>query len=175
MKFSVKFSCFSTCHVHGKCGQQSKNPLVQICLEDVKQKEDHDSGHTHVFLFSERTLSENFSGIFTAFREKQKICVSSFATSPLKNRGHQKCHFITHVYHDAKNGALKLVDEFSYYHCEMGSTWYWSFLMHDIYGQSVKMLNVKTYFVSKSKYQNMDQCLSLLKWHQHAMLKVKFF
>ena len=108
--------------MHGKCGQQSKNPLVQICLEDVKQKEDHDSGHTHVFLFSERALSENFSGIFTAFREKQKICVSSFATSPLKNRGHQKCHFITHVYHDAKNGALKLVDEFSYYHCEMGST-----------------------------------------------------
>ena len=86
LKFSVKFSSFSTCHVHGKCGQQSKNPLVQICLEDVKQKEDHDSGHTHVFLFSERALSENFSGIFTAFREKQKICVSSFATSLLKKK-----------------------------------------------------------------------------------------
>ena len=98
--------------MHGKCGQQSKNPLVQICLEDVKQKEDHDSGHTHVFLFSERALSENFSGIFTAFREKQKICVSSFATSLLKKRGHQKCHFITNVYVDAKNGALKLVDEY---------------------------------------------------------------
>ena len=79
--------------MHGKCGQQSKNPLVQICLEDVKQKEDHDSGHTHVFLFSERALSENFSGIFTAFREKQKICVSSFATSPLKKTWASKMPF----------------------------------------------------------------------------------
>ena len=57
----------------------------------------------------------------------------------------------------------------------MSSTWYWSFLMHDIYGQSVKMLDVKTYFVSKSKYQNMDQCLSLMKWHQHAILRLMIF
>ena len=41
--------------------EQSKNPLVQICLGDVKQKEDHDNVMvvTHMF-FSEKleVLSE---------------------------------------------------------------------------------------------------------------------
>ena len=50
-------------HVHGKCGQQSKNPLVQICLEDVKQKKYHDSGHT---CFSQKALSE-FRGYLRLF------------------------------------------------------------------------------------------------------------
>ena len=40
--------------------EQSKNPLVQICLGDVKQKEDHDNvemvvTHTHMF-FSQKSF-----------------------------------------------------------------------------------------------------------------------
>ena len=48
--------------------EQSKNPLVQICLGDVKQKEDHDNvemvvTHTHVF------PSEKFSEVFSFLSE----------------------------------------------------------------------------------------------------------
>ena len=105
---------------------------------------------THMFFYSPK---EPYQKIFRAYlrlfvKSRRFVFLHLLQVCWKKKRGHLKCHFITH---DAKNGALKLVDEFSYYHCEMGSTWYWSFLMHDIYGQSVKMLNVKTYFVSKSQ------------------------
>ena len=52
--------------------EQSKNPLVQICLGDVKQKEDHDNvemvvTHTHVF------LSEKFFRSYQKFSDVMRI------------------------------------------------------------------------------------------------------
>ena len=104
--------------------------------------------HTCFSILRKSLIRKFFGHIYGFSWKAEDLCFFICYKSAEKKRGHLKCHFITH---DAKNGALKLVDEFSYYHCEMGSTWYWSFLMHDIYGQSVKMLNVKTYFVSKSQ------------------------
>ena len=64
--------------MHGKCGQQSKNPLVQICLGDVKQKEDHDNVEmvvTHMF-FPRKSLVKFFRS-YQKFSDVMRIFTTS--------------------------------------------------------------------------------------------------